>query len=62
MSRSWWSKFLLLLAVTTMGIVYVYPTVGNIELGNDQVSVQAQDQSWSRLAGRLVHGSRHRLQ
>jgi len=32
MSRNWWSKFLLLLAVTVMGVVYVYPTVGNINL------------------------------
>src|SRR3984885_9747194 len=32
MSRSWWSKFILLIAVTVMAAIYVYPTVGNIDL------------------------------
>jgi preprotein translocase subunit SecD len=32
MSRNWWGKFLLLLATTTMGVIYVYPTVANINL------------------------------
>jgi preprotein translocase subunit SecD len=32
MSRNWWSKFLLLLATTVVGVVYVYPTVANLNL------------------------------
>lgn len=32
MSRSWWSKFLFLIAVSVTAIVYVYPTIANIDL------------------------------
>jgi protein-export membrane protein SecD len=32
MTRSWWSKFILLVVVTVLGGVYVYPTVANIDL------------------------------
>lgn len=32
MSRSWWSKFIFLIAVTVVAAIYVYPTIGNIDL------------------------------
>lgn len=32
MTRSWWGKFLFLVFVTVLSIVYVYPTVANLDL------------------------------
>lgn len=32
MTRSWWSKMLLLVAVTVMSVIYVYPTVAGLDL------------------------------
>ncbi len=32
MSRSWWAKFLLLFSVVCLSVVYVYPSVANLDL------------------------------
>src|SRR3954464_13236433 len=32
MGRSWWGKFLLLISIIVLSLVYVYPTIANLDL------------------------------